>query len=127
MALRKEHSEANPGTARCERRRTHANANLVYSYPDGSPQLAAHINNNSDLLILRRFAYLHVRVLQDLQIEVGRLGDKVHDLEVEDSRKNPKALKSRDVDKGRVVGESCQNLLQKVWEKLVLYRKLLLV
>lgn len=106
-----------------ERRLAPANAVVVIDYPEGSPQLAAYIHNNSDMLIIRKFGYLHVRVLLDLQSEIAGLETTVHNLDVYDSVHNPNALKSRGVNEGRVVGKSRQELLQKIQEKLVLYRK----
>ena len=71
----------------------------------------------------RKFLYLHVRILLDLQCEIEALEKGLSSMDDDDAKKQPFALKSREYDEGSHDGWPRRALLQEINEKLAKYRR----
>ncbi|KAI1174285.1 hypothetical protein F4777DRAFT_580102 [Nemania sp. FL0916] len=86
-------------------------------YRNGYPRLAAFLNLDDNFSILKRFDYLHMRSLLDLQDQLSELEDKLHDHD--DAERVQLQLSSRRQD-GNL---ERRELLSQIREKLEIYDK----
>lgn len=84
--------------------------------------MAQYLNSDRDLLITRKFGYLHARVLLDLQSEIVSLEEELRGMDEYDAKNNAAALRSRDVNEHRREGMTRISLLQKINSRLADYR-----
>ena len=84
--------------------------------------MAEYLNSDRDLLMTRKFGYLHPRVLLDLQSEIICLEEDLRGMDEHDAKNNPAALKSRSANEYRREGFTRRSLLQNINSRLAEYR-----
>ena len=103
-----------------ERQWARTDMKLVYTHPEGTPQLSAFMNLQ-EFLIFRKFGWLRTRILMDRQLEIAEMEENVRFLDKHDAKYNGDALRSRCAEEKRVDGQSRRDLLQRVEKKLEAY------
>ena len=101
----------------------------VEDHPVGYPRLAAYSDSDECFMILRRFGYLHQRLLLHRQDELRELEDTLSDMDKKDA-KDPhrkQCLRSRDLDEENrdLPGRDRIALLDQLEEKILKYGSLL--
>jgi hypothetical protein len=98
---------------------------LVEDTALGYPRLAAFQAADPSYSLYRGFAYLHSRLLLDLQDELTTLEQELEDLDWEDHGENPDRLRSREIDVDRAAQEGAarnrRQLLEEIKTKLTEY------
>ena len=92
----------------------------VDEYPPGYGKLAAIEDCDPNLLIYRKFGWLHNRVLLHHQDELAEYEEQLEDLDTFDRQHDPRNLISRRRDDA-VEGSRRKELLSEVEKKLVAY------
>lgn len=91
-------------------------------YPPGYGKLAAIEGCDPNLLIYRKFAWLHSRLLLHKQDELYELEQNLERLDRDDASLDPRRLKSRRRDENVSPDSGRKELLKQIDEKLEGYR-----
>lgn len=99
-------------------------------HPEGYPRLAAYADSDECFMILRRFGWIHQRLLLHRQDELRELEDTLSDMDKKDA-KDPNrqlCLRSRDIDEENrgLPDRDRIALLDRLEEKTLKYGSLLL-
>ncbi|KAF4638059.1 hypothetical protein G7Y89_g19 [Cudoniella acicularis] len=87
--------------------------------PAGYPRVAALLDSDENFMLYRRFGFLQARVLLHKQDQLRHLELKLDQVDKEDEEKQPKILKSRELDNAD--DEYRTNLLNDIEEKFKEY------
>ena len=92
-------------------------------YPSGYGKLAAIEACDPNLLIYRKFAWLHNRLLLHKQDEIYELEQRLERLDDSDAKRDHRRLKSRQRDECTDPDSGRKELLKEIDEKLESYRE----
>lgn len=91
---------------------------IVEDYRNGYPRLAAFLNLDDNFSVLKRFDYLHMRNLLDLQDQLSELEDTLN--RYDDAERVQLHLSSRRQD----ANQERRDLLTRIRERLEIYGKI---
>jgi hypothetical protein len=98
---------------------------LVSDFPSGFPRLAAFQAADPSYSLYRGFAYLHSRLLLDLQDELAQLEKELEEVDWDDADEHPDRLRSREIDVIQAAGEgnlrNRRRILEEIKTKLTEY------
>jgi hypothetical protein len=95
----------------------------VEDYPNGWPQLAAFINSDDNLAVVRRFGLLQSRLLVMLQAEITNLESKLHKLDQEDNESQATHYRLQTTHHKEEWGRERKHLTEEIQTKLNIYWK----